>query len=350
MTKKSPPSRSTRLLLEEGAFEAGPPRARRRDLVLSRALCRYRFFERPADLSNAEFAKARQLFAEAHAPYPNTGMMILRAPKGASIWYWDKAKSAEFPNAEISPESVWRGVGEDGWRVITCAEGYEAQYWQDKTLIASSWRRQALSAAQWRAFVLSVEAQGLAAPELAPSPIEAAFADGAWRRSLVKAPLSWADVEKIGFSAALCALAASALFCGQGLRFGAYSAEARARHSELEARFRDDRELARALLHYRQVEAFSAASDRALVLTALTEAQETAGEFGLNLRAWRADSAGLSFSFESAIGETPVREIVSAIEAQPHLCNATPEIAGPREIEVRADLSACEGADLDTVR
>ena len=120
MVKQLTLSRSSRLLLESGtlADDAVSRLVGARDLVLSRALCRFRFYRAPQTLTRSQFAQAARVFAEVHAPFADTGTLILRAAAGAGIWYWDRAKLSSFePVGQISPESVWREPG-DGWRVV----------------------------------------------------------------------------------------------------------------------------------------------------------------------------------------------------------------------------------------
>ena len=67
--------------------------------------------------------------------------------------------------ALVVPETILRDAG-DGWRVIACAEGVEAQYWEDRTLLASSWRREPFTREQWTAFALGVVGDDLARERL----------------------------------------------------------------------------------------------------------------------------------------------------------------------------------------
>jgi hypothetical protein len=342
MVKQSTLSRSTRLLLESGALADDPVSnlVRARDLVLSRALCRFRFYRAPQALSGANLAKAARVYAEAHAPFANTGTLILRAKGGAGVWYWDAGKlAAHEPTREVSPESVWRGAG-DGWRVVTCAEGYEAQYWEDGSLLASTWRRQAFSPAQWSAFALSVDGAAVAAPEEPPAPIALPMDDGSWRGKAIKPPLSWRDAERAAISVAICAAAVAALFVGQGLRSGQIADRETARKASIEQTLREDASFERAMDQRRLLREYAIATRQPQVLTAVTEAHEVLSRFGLRASTWRADAEGLSFIVDASISDAPVREIVAAIEETEHLCGAVPEIAGAGRFEIRAEIAA----------
>ncbi len=343
MVTQSTLSRSTRLLLESGALEAdGVSRlVGARDLVLSRALCRFRAYRAPQTLSGSQLAKAARVFAEAHAPFANTGMLLMRSNNGAGIWYWDKSKfTALEPVGQVSPESVWREAG-DGWRVVACVEGFEAQYWQDQQLVASTWRRQDFTPTQWNAFALSVEAPVIAAPSEPPSPVTLLLVNRTWRGKLLKEPLGWHDAEKASVTIGICAAAVAALFAGQALHSDQNAHREQDRAEIIDQTFREDRDIARALEQRRIVNAYSAATQRAQVLIAITEAHEVLNQFGLRASTWRASDEGLSVIVDASISDAPVRDIVAAIEATAHLCNAVPEIAGSGRFEIRADVSDC---------
>lgn len=341
MVKQSTLSRSTRLLLESGALSADPV-ARlvgARDLVLSRALCRFRSYRSPHTLNGSLLAKAARAFAEAHAPFADTGTLILRTAKGAEIWYWDRGKlSAHAPVAQTSPESVWRAAG-DGWRVVACAEGYEAQYWEANTLVASTWRRQPFAAPQWAAFALSVDRPAIAAPAAAPEPEALPLVDGVWRSRIVKAPLGWRDVERAGASVAICAVAVAALFCGQALGSANIAEREKTRAAAAEQQFRDDADIARALDQHRLIRAYATAVQHPPVLAATAEAHEVLSRFGLRASTWRASADGLSVIVDAAITDVPVRDIVAAMEDAPNICDAVPEIAGAGRFEIRAVIA-----------
>lgn len=347
MATQSALSRSTRLLLESGALEADTVSrlVGARDLVLSRALCRFRHYRAPQNLSSSQLAKAARVFAEAHAPFANTGMLILRSLNGAGIWYWDRAKlAAHEPVGQASPESVWREAGE-GWRVVTCVEGFEAQYWHEQRLLASTWRRQAFTPSQWSAFALSVEAPAEAAPAEPPAPIALPMSDGTWRNKITKEPLGWRDAERAGVTVAICAAAVAALFVGQALHSDQIAKREQARAETIQHTFREDHEIARALEQRRLVNAYATATRHPQVLLAATEAHEVLSRFGLRASTWRASEEGLSVIVDASISDAPVRDIVAAIEEAPHLCNAVPEVAGPGRFEIRATISECPAGD-----
>ncbi len=342
MANQSTLSRSTRLLLESGQLAADPVSnlVGARDLVLSRALCRYRFYRASSALTGSQIAKAARLFAEANAPFSATGTLLLSTPGGVGVWYWDRAKLATHePVREVSPESVWREAG-DGWLVVACVEGYEGQYWEAGALIASTWRRQVFTPAQWSAFALSVDAPAIAAPPEPPAAIALRLEHGSWRGKVVKPPLGWGDAERAGISVAICAAAVAALFAGQALHSGQIANHERARAETVEQALRGDRDVTRAMEHRRLLRDYAAATQRPQALLAVAEAHEVLSRFGMRASTWRVSADGMSVIVDAPIGGAPVREIVAAIEETQHLCGAVPEIAGAGRFEVRAAIAS----------
>ena len=346
MVKQSTLSRSTRLLLESGTLADDPVAnlVQARDIVLSRALCRFRFFRAPATLTGSQLAKAARAYAEAHAPFASTGTLILRAPQGAGIWYWDASKlAAQDPVREVSPESVWRDAV-DGWSVVACSEGYEAQYWEGGALRASTWRRQSFSAAQWSAFALSVDETTVSPPAEPPAPLALPLNSGSWRSKVVRPALSWKDAERVGVSIAICAVAVAALFTGQALRFSQIADRETGAAAAIEQVLREDRDVARAMDQRRLLRDYANATRHPEVLTAVAEAQEVLSRFGVRANTWRASDEGVSLIVDAGISDAPVREIVAAMEEAPHLCGALPEIAGAGRFEIRAEIAAAGAA------
>lgn len=342
MVKQSTLLHSTRLLLESGALsDDGAARlVGARDLVLSRALCRFRRYRSPHALSGSLLAKAARAYAEAHAPFADTGTLILRAANGAEIWYWDRAKlNAHAPVGQISPESAWR-VACEGWRVVACVEGYEAQYWEANSLIASTWRRQPFLPQQWSAFILSVDQPKLAAPVEPPDPVALPLTDTSWRKREIKEPLSWLDAEKAGVSVAICATAVAAVFCGQALASGSIAARAHERLTTAEEHLREDREIARALDQRHLIQSYAAMTQHPPLLAAVADAHRVLSRFGLRASTWRASDDGLSVIVDASISDAPVRDIVAAMEEAPSICTAVPEIAGAGRFEIRAAIEA----------
>ena len=299
---------------------------------------------RPQSLSASQRPRAARAFAELHAPFEETGILILRAPAGAEIWYWDKSKlGAQAENMRVSPESVWQEAG-DGWRVLACAEGFEAQYWSGEQLMASTWRRGPFTESQWAAFALSVDEPDAPPPTTPPAAISSSLVDTAWRRRVIGQPLGWRDVERAGVSVAICGAALAAFFSAQALRSDITARGEHARLESIQESFRQDSGLARALEQRRLLREYAAAVEQPPVLRGAAEAHAALAAFDLRARSWRADAEGLNVIVDAPIAESPVREVVVAIEEAPRLCGAVPEIASSGGFEIRARITAPEAS------
>jgi hypothetical protein len=352
MLKLQQPSRSARLLLESGTIvNAANAHAGARACVLSRALCRFRLYRAPTTIRPSHYSRAARTFAELNAPFEDSGWLILRAPAGAEIWYWDKSKLGSLPkDARVSPEAVWQAPG-DGWRIVSCAEGYDAQYWSGKRLVASSWRRGVMTSAQWAAFVLGVGETESPAPSEPPAPVSLSLGDRDWRRRVIGPAPTWRDAERVGGSMAICGAALAAFFAGQALNSEGVTRREQSRLAQVQETLRSDPSFRRAMDQSLLIREYNAAVQHPRVLLAAAEAHSALATLGLRASSWRASDRGLSVIVD-ALGTTPVQQVVDAIEAAEHLCGAVPEIAGPGQFEVRVSVAdpdgSCIGGDAET--
>lgn len=319
--------------------------------VLSRALCRYRHFRAPPGLSRRQVAGAARTYAQAHAPFDNASSLIVRTPLGAGIWFWDQTRVAAAysgaPPRVLVPESVLRSDGE-GWRVLACDEGVEAQYWEDGALLASSWRRTPFTREQWAAFALGVEGPALRPPNDPPPATEAPRrGDAQWRRNVIGEPLSWRTGETVCATIALCAMALAAFFSGQALRYdGAAAADARA-VAALETSMAADPAQQRVRERMGLLGAYHAAHSGVDALGASAEGLAAFAQLGLEPQSWGVGAGVFSASIAGGVSELPVREIIAALEATPSLCAAEPAFLEGM-VEFRARVTSAEapcGAD-----
>ncbi len=330
--KQPKASQSMRALLENGTLVGAdgdtlPAGA----LLLSRALCRFSLYRASPGLSRAHIARAARTHAEANAPFAETGALVLRSPHGAEIWYWDKAQVSigVSPKAlrTLAPESLFRGAGE-GWRILACVEGFEAQYWQEGGLVASTWRRRAFTREQWIAFAMGVEAAAHEPPDAPPAPTSTQVLTRAhWQGREIKPPLTWRDAETAATSFALCLSGLAAFFVGQGLHFEddrrAIAREAVA----IEESIASNPALQRAREHAALLRAFNAANAGADALAAAVDALVVFKQFGVEAESWRADQAGFHATLSASISEIPLRDVVAALEATPLLCGVEPNLS-----------------------
>ena len=332
------------VLLENGAFVGAdgaeavrPPGA---SLVLSRALCRFKLFRAPEGLSQAQLARAARTFSQAHAPFAETGALLLRSPHGVGIWYWDNARVASGGplTRVVVPETLLRASG-DGWRVIACVEGFEAQYWEAGALLASSWRRTRFSDEQWAAFALGVDKPAIEPGDAPPAAIEAPLqVDAPWRRNQIREPLSWREGENILLTAALCMAALAAFFCGHALRYeGAARADER-RAAALEARMQADPALLRVRERTSLLSEFNAVAGGGDVLGAVADAFGVLEQFAQQPESWSVDQSEFRATINISAAEAPLREIVTALENTPSLCAVAPTFLDGG-LELRAALA-----------
>ena len=219
------------LLTAEGVFVplASGPRWRRPIVLIARELCHYAWFE-PAAKGGAA-GQAARLYARAHAPYLNPGVLLRRVGGGYGVWWWDEDTVGPYLAARFAdtrplaaPETLAQppasGPGGGAWRVVRLANGFELQGWRGRALAASSWRRAPPSAADWAAFTRLQRDPPVPPPPAPPAPETLPLAD-----QLNLAPpgveLTPASAARLaaGVAAALLAVLAG-FWAGQGLRLG----------------------------------------------------------------------------------------------------------------------------------
>ena len=334
------------LLLENGAYvngagdrvswSPGTP------LLISRALCQYRLFQPTSQLKPAQAASAARAWAEAHAPFEITGTLLLRTPSGAiGVWFWDAARTSEAAADRVALESLHRAGG-DGWRIVACAEGFEAQRWSEGVLLASTWRRAPFTREQWLAFVLGTEAPQGDAPDDPPAPqVLPLLADTRWRRARIGPPLSWRDGEKLGGSVALVGCCVTAFFVGQALRSASVtSADAHAA-AAIAARVARDHDAQRTREFESVLGDYNGVTQETDVLAAATDAFQVYTQFGLQVTSWRANAHEVHASIAGSLPQIPLHDVIEALEAKSSLCNVTPIFPRSQEgIEITAHVAA----------
>lgn len=311
----------------------GAPAGARGPIALSRALCRLHTFRAVEGMSAAQVAQAARMAAEANKPFEEADWLILRAPQGAVIWYWDKArlpKALAHAHARLAPESVSFAPG-DGWRQVRTIDGCEAQYWEG-ALLASTWRRQPFTPEQWRLFVQSVAAPTHAAPETPPPPSSAQFdAAGRWRAALIRRPLGWADLEAAAATALLCAFALAAFFAGSALHQDWRARQDRDAAAATAAALSADPQAVRSEAHLRVIADYRETMAAADIFGPLASTLEALNGFGATPAEWSADQQRLRIRLMQTPQDVNVRDLVAALEALPELEAVEPQFAGLHE-------------------
>jgi hypothetical protein len=334
-------------MLLEADLQSGAARRSVGALVLSRALCRYRHWRAPGGLSPTQAGRAARTFAQAHAPFADTGLLLHRTPAGVGIWWWDAARiRAAFEGTaprEVVPESLLRGATE-GWRVLVCAEGVEGQYWEDGALLASSWRRELFTREQWAAFVLGIENPLHPAPSSPPEAMEVRLNRRAgWRSRRLKDPPTWADAQNGLSTAAMCAAAVAMFFFGQAVH-GDMRAQADLRRmAALETRIAAEPAVQRVHEQIALLRSYNAALGEGDVLAAAVDAVAALSQLGQEPQSWRVDRSELRIRVLGAATDMPLRDIVAALEASESLCNVEPSFEDSAVEFVAAMGAACGG-------
>lgn len=195
-------------------------------ILISRGMARYQFVPRPTGLPGAQADRSVRLIAEGHAPFPDSDFLIQRNVLGYGIWWWDAARVRDlmatrggYDAQRIAPETLLANVGA-GWRQVETHEGFEAQYWRDLTLIASTWRRRAFTPDQWSAFVESIGDVEHDAPPAAPEPARPqASLRNLQKIATVAEVRIWDKIEQGALFAAVASAAIALFFLAQGARF-----------------------------------------------------------------------------------------------------------------------------------
>lgn len=152
---------------------------RRPVLLLGRDLCSFNLFA-AAKLPRSRRAQAAHLYARTSAPFLQSGSLVLKSGEDFAVWWWDQAKVESLTAkaglkpqaASLCPESLSQpqAVSKDEvWRIVRLANGYEAQAWKNRILLASAWRPETYSPSAWQGFV-RLQRHLSAAPATPPAP------------------------------------------------------------------------------------------------------------------------------------------------------------------------------------
>ncbi len=221
-------------LSADGTVEAVHPggllgRLRRPVLLLARDLCAFSLFEAAA-LPRNRRRQAARLYARTASPYVAGGAALVKCVDDFGIWWWDLERISPMIEARygklgvaIRPETLAQPVGA-AWRIVKLQEGYEAQLWRGRCLVASVWRRERFDPAGWTAFT-RLQRGGPSAPDVPPSAVTLPIATDseafAWSRAEIPRD------QAIGLAAAGFAVVVASVIVflmGQGLKLSEDSA------------------------------------------------------------------------------------------------------------------------------
>lgn len=198
-------------------------RLRRPVVLLARNLCAFAWFDAAA-LPRGRRTQAATLYARTASPYVVGASALVKSGDDFGVWWWDLERITPLVEAgygrahpRIRPETMAQPRG-SRWRIVKLADGYEAQLWRARSLVASVWRRDRFDAATWAAFVRLQRGPGLES-DAPPSPQTLPVATDSDAFSLALTEVS--REQAIGIAAGGFALVlSSAVFflLGQGLQ------------------------------------------------------------------------------------------------------------------------------------
>lgn len=192
-------------------------------VLLAREMTAFNLFEAAA-LPRSRRGQAARLHARTGSPYMYSGSALVKSGADFGVWWWD----AETVNALVAarygvraptvrPETLAQPPSE-GWRIVRLEEGYEAQLWRQRRLVASAWRRERFDTASWSAFA-RLQRGSEDAPENPPPAQTLPIDFSAPAFAVSPADLSQEQLIGIGAGAvALTAVGLSLFMLGQGAR------------------------------------------------------------------------------------------------------------------------------------
>ena len=158
----------------------------------------------------AERFAALGMQARAWAPFEASSYRLNIHGEEGLVVAWDSASvAADLADAGLDalrchlvPESLLRGPGADGVRLVRCAEGVEGQVWREGWLCASRWWSEQPDAEEWQLFLHASACE----PDEIPALVEVSMA-----------ARPWADLRGLDASDAISADKASRLLMLGGL-------------------------------------------------------------------------------------------------------------------------------------
>jgi len=149
----------------------------RREWVISRALCHYRWFSLN-DIPPSRRESVLELKIKQWAHFRQYSHYIVWQEDQAQVWIWDQQKQRNtieemgITKVTVLPETVLRNRELDAVQLIECLDGVEGQIWQQGFLKGSHWWPQLPPTADWERFQrhygLSVDTQ---MPSLVQQPL-----------------------------------------------------------------------------------------------------------------------------------------------------------------------------------
>lgn len=305
---------------------------RKRSLIIvSRALLRYHFLTQPEGVSARQSDKAAIVFAEAHAPFSRADFVVVRAVRGHGVWWWDSDRVSEligsvttYDKDGMIPESVLYDLG-TSWRLVNNREGFEAQYWRDMTLVASTWRRRPFTAEQWQAFLAPLDGQE-SAPSEPPPQVEPKIISGNLKRlPLVRRTDLLPVIEAWMWAAAVVLACVASWFGAQWFQFDQSSTANRIELTKIAERQGTAASLNQLRPDQQTLALMVAESDRPNPLLVGAEVVATASSLGIVPTRWEVEEGKLRFEM-AASDRGSSEQLAGFLERHPWISNVRPQL------------------------
>lgn len=209
-------------------------------VLLARDLTAFNLFE-TANLPRSRRGQAARLHARTGSPYMFSSSALVKSGADFGVWWWDAETVNVLVTARygsrapiVRPETLAQPPGV-GWRIVRLEEGYEAQLWRDRRLVASAWRRERFDLASWGAFT-RLQRGAEDAPE-SPPPAQALPIDFS-APAFAVSPSDLSQEQLIGIGAgavALTALGLSLFMVGQGARLSSDAGDIEKETAQIQA-------------------------------------------------------------------------------------------------------------------
>jgi hypothetical protein len=314
-------------------------------VVVARALCQFQSIPLPEGLKGGKAVKAAVLVGQASQPFADTGSFVARFGDSFRAWNWDNARIESVTlegdalgRVEAIPESATQPMG-DGWRIVACEQGYDAQFWDGGAPVALQWRPTPFDRASWFAFARSC-ASDTAFPDEPPSPIRPMPRyQGGVLTKRVGQPLEFDPILIAGTAAATLLTTSIAYDAARLYRvdqeLAKVTAALAARKTTSEAIRSAGDDIANAR---RDIGAFNevARAPQPLQLMAIISQQSSLG--GAKLKRWALADGRLQAVFDLPPKET-VTTLVQTLETLPDFSNVAAEVdRGQRRLTLSADV------------
>jgi hypothetical protein len=317
--------------------------------VLSRRATRQSVFTFPSDVADNKKKALLRVQVRRWAPFPNAKYLAQWSGNKASVYAWndDEVKAAIIEagfnerRCTVCPESFIRAPSENGARLVTAIDGFEAQVWRDGFLAFSRWWSQRPTQIEWDMFLRSAAVPlnqgGLSIPE----PVSVEVLEAPWINQQGYLNNAWALLEDPRYAAAIATLVA-APFIYFGVEYTTLAiANARVK-SDLEKLSVETQGIRKqrttALSNLDEIEDYMSLEVYPNQFTVLTTALGLLQGLNVKIPEWTYDVGTLSFTLR-AERDIDATLLITAFEKSGAFTNVTASRVGQEgQLRVRMDV------------